>query len=66
MRSVYYYGCQVVKRVTRSMTGILSRKRYVDVQEHKHTSHASSAGTGHPSVFKLGQYIVPFSTDQDF
>jgi len=45
----------LVKRVTRSMTGILSRKQYLAVRENKHRSRPSCAGTDFHSVFKLGE-----------
>jgi len=48
-----------VKRVTRSMTGVLPRKQYLDISERKH----SSIGTGRLSVFKLGEWYVVFAVN---
>jgi len=42
------------------MTGVLSRKRYLDVRESKHISRTPTAGTDRSSVFKLGEKCLVF------
>ena len=53
-------GCQVVKRMTRSMTGLLSRKQYAPLRDSKRSYRTSSVFNVRPSVFKLGEYHLMF------
>jgi len=54
-------GHEAVKRLTRSMTGVLSRRQYLDITERKHNSRPSSLAAGHSSVFKLGERYLTFA-----
>jgi len=49
-----------VKRVTRSMTGFVSRKQYATVRDNKSSSCPSSDSSARSSIFKLGELRVMF------